>query len=272
MKQREPRMTALRRWTLLALLIGIGLLGCDPASDDDDNDDDSAGDDDAGDDDAGDDDAGDDDTAGGGLVCAEGADGDELEIADDAATEHPVGFEILEVVGPGEIKAWAGQGVTQEQFDAIELSLGWIKNQPRETDMDGGEFARSPDATKDGEFDDQEHYGLHWRHVATIFEVGIQLDDGGLLEGNRVRKFHTLTWHEDRALVILVSPEGDQYVRVSRDADRPTDWPTIPGDWRKVVCVTPEELTLPLPDEILNIRCDNEDSFQGPIPALDLGI
>mgnify|MGYP000128504526 CR=1 FL=1 len=25
-------------------------------------------------------------------------------------------------------------------------------------------------------------------------------------------------------------------------------------------------------DEILNIRADNEDSFQGPIPALDLGI
>lgn len=259
----------LRTIALLALLPGAFVLGCDTHTAESDDDDSVAADDD--DDDAI---AGDDDDTGpaGELYCAEGAEADQLEAEDAAATEHPVGFEILEIVAADEIKAWAGLEVTQEEFDAIELPAGWIANQPRETDMDGGEFARSPDAEADGEFDDQEHFGLQWRHVATIVETLIDLDGEGLLVGNRVRKFHTVSFHEGRALVILVSPEGDQYVRVSRDADRTTDTPTIPDPWRKVVCVIPDERTIPLPDEIMNIRADNEDSFQGPIPALDLGI
>jgi len=259
------------RWLfLLALLVSAVQLGCNGESAEADDDATTDAGDTADDDDTGSDD--DDTGSDGELLCAEGAEGDALEEADDAGTDPPVGFEIIEIVAMDELKAWAGLGVTQEQFDAIELPDGWSANQPRESDMDGGEFARSPDAEADGEFDDQEHFGLDWRHVATIVEANIPLDDGGLLSGNRIRKFHTLTWNEGRAVVILVSPEGEQYVRVTRDFNRPTDTPTIPEPWRKVVCVVPEEWIVPLPDEILNIRADNEDSFQGPIPELDLGI
>ena len=54
--------------------------------------------------------------------------------------------------------------------------------------------------------------------------------------------------------------------------ERTSDEPTIPDPWRRGVCVAHEELTLELPHETLNIQADNEDSFQGPLPQLDLGL
>jgi hypothetical protein len=177
-----------------------------------------------------------------------------------------VGFEILEIVSAHEIITWKNlSSMTVEEFEAIELPTGWIKNQPREGEADSGMFARSPDETADGFFDDREHFGYQWRHVATVIETGIQMDDQGLLSGNRIRKFHTLKFNAGRILNILTSPEGIHYVRVSRDHGRSTDTPTIPDSWNLVKEVISEDLNIQLPNPTLNIRADNEDSFQGPV-------
>jgi hypothetical protein len=79
-----------------------------------------------------------------------------------------VGFEILQILSPDEIIVWANADLTREEFDAIELPPGWFKNQPREVDPVGGSFARSPDASADGEFTEQEHFGHVWLHNATV--------------------------------------------------------------------------------------------------------
>jgi hypothetical protein len=187
------------------------------------------------------------------------------------ANEEPakVGFEILQVVSQSEIIVWLGREITREAFDALELPpQSWFKNQPRETDPDAGAFARSPNALADGEFTDEEHFGHLWRHNATIIESNTPLDEQGLLRLNRIEKFHTVTFFEGRTLKILISPEGEQYVRISRDADRLSDQPTLPSSWQLVDYVTPEELILQLPNPTSNIRADNEDSFQGPISEL----
>jgi hypothetical protein len=182
-----------------------------------------------------------------------------------------VGFEILHIKSFNEIITWAGLStMTQADFQAITLPLGWLKNQPREVDPDEGTFAKSPGASKDGEFVDENHFGYLWRHVATITEANKPLDNAGLLHGNTIIKFHTITFYAGRTLWILVSPEGDQYVRVSRDANRTTDVFTIPTDWKLATYVTQTKLDIKLPTPILNIRADNEDSFQGPIPKLNL--
>jgi hypothetical protein len=190
---------------------------------------------------------------------------------DGEASKGKVGFEILQIVSPNEIIVWLGRDLTLEQFSAIELPQGWFKNQPRETDPDGGSFARSPNASADGEFTDEEHFGHSWRHNATVIESNKPLDDQGLLRLNRIAKFHTVTFFAGRTLKVLISPDGDKYVRISRDAGRTSEEPTLPAGWELVDYTTPEELDIELPNPTDNIRGDNEDSFQGPVPQLPVG-
>jgi hypothetical protein len=200
----------------------------------------------------------------GALVCTDGGVDDT-----DAGTGEPrVGHEILQILSPTEIIVWVSADITTEQFDAIELPGGWFKNEPREVDMDSSSFARSPDATEDGPLTSQEHFGYVWQHNATVVEMNIPIDAQGLLTGNLVAKYHEIVFNPCRTLVVLVSPEGEQYVRVSRDAQRTTDTPTIPTDWQLVEHVTTEELVIQLPNPTLNIRADNEDSFQGPVTEI----
>lgn len=185
------------------------------------------------------------------------------------AEEPGVGFEILHMVSPNEIVVWLNQdGLTVEEFEAIELESGWFKNQPREGDADGGRFFRSPNASADGEFTDEEHHGRLWRHVATVTQANQPLDAEAILRANTIVKHHEVTFNAGRVLPVLVSPDGEAYVRITRDAGRTSDTPTMPPDWTLTEHETTEELVVRLPDETINIRADNEDSFQGPVPQL----
>ena len=131
--------------------------------------------------------------------CSDGGSG-----AADPDRSEDVGFEILEIVSPSEIIVWLGTDLTQEEFDAIELPGDWFKNQPREGDPDGGTFARSPDASADGQFTDAEHFGHVWRHNATIVEANVPLDDDALLRQNTIAKFHEIRFDAGRTLWVLV--------------------------------------------------------------------
>ena len=96
-----------------------------------------------------------------------------------------VGFEIMQVVSPDETITWLNGEMSQAEFDAIELPTGWFKNQPREPDVDGGTFFRSPDGAQDGDFTFAEHFGHRWMHAATITEMDVPLDAEGLIETAR---------------------------------------------------------------------------------------
>ncbi len=187
--------------------------------------------------------------------------------APDNADEVRVGYEILQVTNDG-IITWVNRdGVTQEEFDAIELPQGWLKNQPREIMTDDASFAGSPGAAP-GEFVEQELFGYSWRHVATIVDVNEPLDDEGLLRANTISKSHQVTFDANSTVSILVSPEGEHYALITRDAGRTSDTPTIPEGWQLAEHTLEEKLVVQLPNPTINIRADNEDSFQGPIPEL----
>jgi hypothetical protein len=147
----------------------------------------------------------------------------------------------------------------------LNLPQGWIKNQPREGEADMGSFARSPGASMDGPLIKAVHFGYEWEHVATVTETNVPMDNQGLLTANTISKYHKIGYHPWRLVNILVSPEGDRYIRVSRDEGRMSDTPTIPSDWQLIKEVITEELIIQLPNPTINIRADNEDSFQGPI-------
>jgi hypothetical protein len=180
-----------------------------------------------------------------------------------------VGFEILQIKSANEIIVWLGTDLTRDEFDSLTLPMGWFKNQPREVGPDSGRFFRSPNATEDGEFTDREHFGHTWRHNATVVEANTRLDEKGLLRRNLVAKFHEVTFLAGKTVYILISPDGDYYIRISRDVGRVIDEPKLPAGWRLASHVLERDLVVRLPNPTVNIRANNEDSFQGPVPELE---
>lgn len=191
--------------------------------------------------------------------------------------EPRVGFEILEIQSPTSIRAWISPDITIDEFEALEVPPGWFKNQPRESAECGADdirFLKSPDSTVDGDILKQGFFGFNWFHAATVTQTNTPLDynDEGLLKGSTVRKFHELTYNAGSCLVLLVSPDGDVYFRIGRDANRVSDEPSIPNLWRLEEYTTPEKLVIELFEENLVIRTDNKDSFQGPVPELSTAL
>ncbi|NND68456.1 MAG: hypothetical protein HKN19_12785, partial [Halioglobus sp.] len=189
--------------------------------------------------------------------------------------QERIGFEIIQVLGPTELRAWISPDITREEFEALEVPAGWIKNQPREggDDADGASssrFLRSPDETEDDAFLVEEFFGFKWFHAATVVQAGRPMDDEGLLTGSSVRKFHELTFAAGSGMVLLISPEGLVYFRIGRDANRQQEAPTIPEGWRLLEYTTPVELVFELLPRNTVIRSDNQDSFQGPVLIEDL--
>ncbi len=178
------------------------------------------------------------------------------------------GAEILEPISPNGFRVWLNPTMSLEALESIELDPGWVKNQPRETGEcgpDRSRFLKSPDSDS---LLTQEWYGFSWFHVANVVEENLQIDDDGLLRGVTVKKFHEVTFLPGSCLIVLVSPDGDAYFRMGRDGLRVSDEPTIPNLWWLEEYVTQEMLVIEMFDKTLVIRTDNEDSFQGPVPAL----
>ncbi len=182
--------------------------------------------------------------------------------------EGPQGFEILEPQPDGTFRAWVCPIITEEEFAALELPDGWIKNQPREAGVNGPDanrFLRSPDGVKEGDLLLEEIFGFPWLHAATVIEQTSPLDEDELLTITRVRKYHEITYNAGSTLVLLVAPSGDVYFRIGQDAGRISDDPTLPNLWRLVEYTTEEPVVLELFNGNEVIRADNNDSFQGPV-------
>lgn len=176
-----------------------------------------------------------------------------------------VGYEVLQIKSFNEIIAWASKDITREQFDAIKLPLGWMKNQPREVEMDGAKFLNSP-GLEEGSFSRAKQFGHEWLHVATVKLAGRKhLDSKGLLVGSAVVKNHIAKFDEGRTLKLLISPSGEVFPRITRDANRTREEPTLPEKWRLIEHTLDRPIEFKLTGETTVIRTDNQDSFQGPV-------
>jgi hypothetical protein len=197
-------------------------------------------------------------------------DQDESIIEEENTTETKrIGFELVQIVSFDSILVWANaEPLTQEEFDSIQITSGWQKNEPREGMPDSAQFLRSPDAIEDGVFTTAEHFGYQWLFNAQIVDSNVELPENeeGLLTGRYIAKYHEVTFKAGRTLSILISPQDEEYVLISRDAERVTDIPIIPETWQIEERVINENLTFDLPNPTLNIRAENnQDSWQGPI-------
>lgn len=161
---------------------------------------------------------------------------------------------------------WGTPDLTPEQFNALELPDRWAKNQIREGQTDDGRFLRTPDCDSDGKFTEEMLFGFRFQHIVNLVSTNESIDEAGLLHVNQVFKYHELEFHTDSAVSILESPAGTRYIMVSRDAARTTDTPNLPIGWSITDYDLTADLTVELFDVVDNIRADNEDSFQGPLP------
>ena len=183
------------------------------------------------------------------------------------STAQQVGHELLDASAGFPIVVWGNTEITTPEYDALVLPPGWLRNQPREGVGQTGQFLRSPGLPADGEFTTQEMFGFTWLHQASVVALGGNLDPGGLLRATTVEKHHELEWPTGSNITILTSPEAVEYILVSRDAQRTSDTPTMPSGWTLEVIALEEDLLLQLPLHTTVVRADNEDSFQGPLPA-----
>ena len=196
---------------------------------------------------------------------------DDEETPKEALVEEEVriGYELVNIISLDSILVWTNEDIlTQEQFDSIQLPTSWIKNEPREGMPNFGQFLRSPDASQEGDFTTAEHFGYNWLFNAQVIENNVPLpsNDQALLTGRYIAKFHEVTFDAGRTLSVLISPDGEEYILISRDANRTTDIPIIPDDWQIEERLITEALTLELPNPTLNIRAENnQDSWQGPV-------
>jgi pimeloyl-ACP methyl ester carboxylesterase len=180
-------------------------------------------------------------------------------------TIAPAGFEIRKENEEGELIIWEAVDMTIEEFDALVLPSGWEKNPPRELVFSEGMFSRSPGAEEDGPLTQETLVGYEWVYNAKVIEQGIPIDNQGLLIGNYVDKHHTVTFDAGSIVRYLISPEGDRYVLITRLLNRTSDFFTVPNGWILEEELIEEEWVLELPTPTLNIRTQNQDSFQGPI-------
>lgn len=180
-----------------------------------------------------------------------------------------VGFELVEIVSLDSILVWINEDIlTQKQFDSIQLPSSWRKNEPREGVPNFARFLRSPDASREGDFTTAEHFGYNWLFNAQVVDNNVPLpsNDEGLLTGRYIAKFHEVSFDAGRKISILISPDGEEYILISRDANRSFDTPIIPDTWQIEERFISEELTIELPNPTLNIRAENnQDSWQGPV-------
>ena len=133
--------------------------------------------------------------------------------------------------------------------------------------LDGGAFDASPGAD---ELVYEEHFGFRWFHSATVVEVGVPVDDEGLLAGSLVEKVHEISYEPGSAVIALGSPDGETYVRIGRDAGRSTDDPTLPTGWEIVEIEVPDGYTTLLPDGTLDAVIDQSagDEMQAAFASL----
>jgi hypothetical protein len=201
------------------------------------------------------------------LGCSTTRTSNGKRVEETGTSTRPIGFEILEMQPGPSIRAWVSRDITREEFEELQLPLGWFKNQIREVEHAGGQFHNSPGMVE-GEYRDKDMFGFHWRHVATVTQVRKTVDKGGILNGATVSKSHEIRVDAGQTITGLLSPTGEVYVRITRDADRDTDTSTIPDAWKLISHTTVERLVFRLPSEVLVIRTSNKDSFQGPVQEL----
>ena len=180
-----------------------------------------------------------------------------------ASSGDGAGYELIDLLHK---KVWGTADYTAAEYAAFSPPLFWIKNDPRTLIADRGEFLRSPGCSEPGQFTYMRAYDKEFLNVVQLITMGMPVDDQGLIRRTELEKYHLLTYFAGRTLSILQGPTGERFIWVARTVDRPPDPVTLPEGWALTTHVLQTELQVDLSGNVSNLRTENEDSYQGPLP------
>ena len=177
------------------------------------------------------------------------------------------GFELIDIPSG---RVWLTREWEVADFQSFALPLTWSlwrKNDPRTGAASQGKFLRSPGCAL-GEFTYMRAHGREFLHVVNLENLGKEPEgtDGLILEVS-LNKHHTLTFDEGGPIEILTNPAGERFVLIARTLEDVADTPTLPDGWTLTRARLAQDFTVQLDGEVRVLRTDNEDSFQGPLPA-----
>jgi hypothetical protein len=175
-----------------------------------------------------------------------------------------VGYELVDLVSK---EVWLTLDFTPEEFTDFSAPFLWIKNQPRNGVPDAGVFLRSPGCSQPGQFTYLHAFGKEFLNVVRLIAMNEPLDNEGLIRKTELEKYHVLTYYAGRTVSILQNPSGEQFILVSRDEERTSDTFALPDGWSVSEHELAEDLEVDLSERVSVLRTENEDSYQGPLPA-----
>ncbi len=178
-----------------------------------------------------------------------------------------VGYELVNVAA-GDV--WATRDWAPDEFDELSLPLAWVfwfKNDPRVGVADHGTFLRSPGCGEDGQYNYMHAFNRNFVQVVELISRPRATDDQTLIRRTELEKYHVLHFFAGRTVSILRSPTGERFIGVSRSLDRTSEPPALPPGWSLTDRLLTEDLQVNLLQQVSVLRLENEDSYQGPIPA-----
>jgi hypothetical protein len=174
-----------------------------------------------------------------------------------------VGYELIDLLHK---EVWATSHFTAEEYNAFSPPLLWIKNDPRIMMADEAEFLQSPGCDESGEFTYIWKFEKLFLKVVQLIKMNKPADNEGLIRKTTLEKYHLLTYNSGRNVSILQNPTGKKFIEVSRSVNRSSETFTIPEGWTLTTHELQTELQVELTGNVIVLRTDNEDSFQGPLP------
>lgn len=176
------------------------------------------------------------------------------------------GYELIDLTRGG---VWATRDWTPEAYAELSFPLAWKlwrKNDVRVSLVDRGEFRRSPGCEADGLFSYMQAFDRDFVQVVRLINKNQSADEQGLIRKIELEKHHILYFAAGRPISVLRSPEGEEYIGVSRTLNQTSAKPTLPAGWSLDRRAPSDQLHVELVGRVQVLRLDNEDSYQGPLP------
>jgi hypothetical protein len=178
------------------------------------------------------------------------------------------GYELVDLVKKD---VWGTPDFTAEEYATFSFPmhwLFWVKNDPRTLLADSGEFLRSPGCSEPGQFTYMRAFEKNFLHVVQLHKVNARPPDGQkLIRRIELEKYHVLTYGAGRTVSILRNAAGERFIGVARTSPPPSEPPTLPEGWTLTTHILNADVQVNLLGHVSVLRMDNEDSYQGPLPA-----
>jgi len=121
-------------------------------------------------------------------------------------------YYIIINVWTGEV--WGTDTISRKEFEALKVSLPWIKDDIDHYMLSESHFLRSPREKKDGKTIQKKWFGVDFEHIVDIKTFPRWIDWHGLLKKTTIIKHHRIRYPAKggNAIRLLLSPKKEAFI------------------------------------------------------------